>query len=255
MIRQAGLRIVTNLLSWPQRHRLLHDYKTSVVHTYDRSFLKLGWNGFWWSEALWTHCPFYHETPVRLLLLWDTPCAFRILSHLLFILCSPMRFSRGFIYKCLLADQTSPRSYGGAKLMLGACGQKERKREAIILPIHRCFLLLFHPLEAQEVHPQTIWYLEICCESWGNARAQQYPRGPRGALRLTPSPRLSVAQFPSRVSLSHFCQCVSFLACNTCAALQCRKQYPHWDRQTVFHLSASLNSRKATGINPLCSLW
>lgn len=98
-----------------------------------------------------------------------------------------MHFSRGFIYKCLLADQTSPRSYGGAKLMLRAWGQKEQKREAIILPIHRCFLLVFHPLEAQEVRLQTIWYLEIWCESWGNARAQQYPRG-SGYFASPPSP-------------------------------------------------------------------
>lgn len=149
-------------------------------------------------------------------------------SPVLFLtLCSATRFSRGFIHKRLLADQTAPRSYGAAQLMLGAQGEKERKREAIILPFRRCFLLLFHPSEAREVHPQTIWYLEIRRESWGNARAQQYPRGPGGgALRLTSSPRLSVARFPSRVSLSRFCQRVSFLACNTCAALPCRKQYP-----------------------------
>lgn len=48
-----------------------------------------------------------------------------------------------------------------------------------------------------------------------------------GALRLASSPHLAVAQFPSQVSLSHFCQRVSFLACTTCAALRCRTQYPH----------------------------
>lgn len=145
------------------------------------------------------HCPFYHEMPVRLLLLWDTSCAFRVLSCLLFTLCSPMHFSQGFIYKCLLADQTAPRSYSGVQLMLGAQGEKERKREAIILPVRRRFLLLFHPLEAQEVHPQTIWYLEIRCESWGNARAQQYPRGPGG-----PSPRLLSPTFRGTVFFTSF---------------------------------------------------
>ena len=110
-----------------------------------------------------------------------------------------MNFSQGFMYKGLLADQTALRPYGGVKLMLGAQGEKKRKREAIILPIRRRFLLLFHPLEAQEVHPQTIWYLEICCESWGNARAQQYPQGPGG-----PSPRLLSPTFCGTVSFMSF---------------------------------------------------
>lgn len=110
-----------------------------------------------------------------------------------------MRFSQGFIYKCLLADQNAPRSYGSVKLMLGAQGEKERKREAIILSMHRHFLLLFHPLEAQEVHPQTIWYLEVRCESWGNARAQQYPQGPE-----RPSPRLLSPAFHGTVSFTSF---------------------------------------------------
>lgn len=144
-----------------------------------------------------------------------------------FALCSPMHFSQSFIYKCLLTDQTSPRSYGGVKLMPGAQGEKKQKREAIILSIRRRFLLLFHPLEEQEVHPQTIWYLEICCESWGNAKGPAAPSGAKGVLCLTSSPQLSMACFPSQVPLSRFCQCISFLACNTCAALQCRKQYPH----------------------------
>lgn len=104
-----------------------------------------------------------------------------------FALCSPMHFSQSFIYKCLLTDQTSPRSYGGVKLMPGAQGEKKQKREAIILSIHRRFLLLFHPLEAQEVHPQTIWYLEICCLG-GMPRAQQHPQGPRGPLPHLLSP-------------------------------------------------------------------
>lgn len=123
-------------------------------------------------------------------------------SPVLFLtLCSATRFSRGFIHKRLLADQTAPRSYGAAQLMLGAQGEKERKREAIILPVRRCFLLLFHPSEAREVHPQTIWYLEIRRESWGNARAQQYPRGPGGG---GPSPHLLSPAFRGTVSFTSF---------------------------------------------------
>lgn len=141
-----------------------------------------------------------------------------------------MHFSRGFIYKCLLADQTSPRSYGGAKLMLRAWGQKEQKREAIILPIHRCFLLVFHPLEAQEVHLQTIWYLEIWCESWGNARAQQYPRGSGGALRLTPLPN-----FPWHSFLHEF-------PYHTSASVS-----PSWPATPVLHYSAENNTHTETG--------
>lgn len=123
-----------------------------------------------------------------------------MLSCLLVALCSPTHFRQGFISKCLLADQTTPRFYGGVKPMLGAQGEKEQKREAIILPIRRRFLLLFHPLEAQEVHPQTIWYLEICCESWGNARAQRHPQGPGGV----PSPRLLFLASHGTVSFTSF---------------------------------------------------
>lgn len=126
----------------------------------------------------------------------------------LFALCSPMHFSQSFIYKCLLTDQTSPHLYGAVKLMPRAQEEKKQKREAIILSIRRRFLLLFHPLEAQEVHPQTIWYLEIGCLG-GMPWAQQHPQGPRGSFTSPPPPSFLWRAFTSQVPLSHFCQCIS----------------------------------------------
>lgn len=136
----------------------------------------------------------------------------------LFALCSPMHFSQSFIYKWLLTDQTSPRSYGGVKLMPGAQGEKKQKREAIILSIRRRFLLPFHPLEAQEVHPQTIWYLEICCLG-GMPRAQQHPQGPRGSFASPPLPnfpwRAFLHKFPYHASASASPPGLQHLCCIT----------------------------------------
>lgn len=110
----------------------------------------------------------------------------------------PMRFSRGYFYKCLLADQTAPCPQGGLKLMLGrGGGRKSGRGKRLFSPY---FLLLFHPSEAQEVHPQTIWYLQICCESWGSARAQQHPPGLLGG----PSPRLLSPSCRGTVSFTGF---------------------------------------------------
>lgn len=141
-----------------------------------------------------------------------------------------MHFSQRFICKCLLADQTAPGSYGGVKLMLRAQGEKERKREAIILPIRRHFLLLFHPLEAQEVHPQTIWYLKICCESWGNARGQQCPLGLGGPFASSP-----LYNFPWHGFLHEF-------PYHTSASAS-----PSWPAAPVPHYSAENNTHTETG--------
>lgn len=69
--------------------------------------------------------------------------------------------------------------------MLGAQEEKEWKREAIILPIRKCFLLLFHTSEA---HLQTIWNLEICCETWGEHQGPAVPCRAGGPLPCTLSP-------------------------------------------------------------------
>lgn len=138
----------------------------------------------------------------------------------------PMRFSRGYFYKCLLADQTAPCPHGGLKLMLetgqGGEGVEEgsdysphtssfsstpQKRRKFILKPYGTYRYAVSLGGA----PEPSSTLRVC---WG-------------ALRLASSPHLAVAQFPSQVSLSHFCQRVSFLACTTCAALRCRTQYPH----------------------------
>lgn len=138
--------------------------------------------------------------------------------------------------------------------MLRTQREKEWKKEAIILLICRHFLLLFHPLEAQEVHPQTIWYLEICCESWGSARVQQYPRGP-----WSPSPHLLSPAFHGRVSFTSFPitllpVCLlpgpQHLCCITV-----QKTIPALRQANGISSVSSPRSRKATGINPLCSLW
>lgn len=79
----------------------------------------------------------------------------------------------------------------------GAGGRRSGRGKRLFSPY---FLLLFHPSEAQEVHPQTIWYLQICCESWGSARAQQHPPGLLGG----PSPRLLSPSCRGTVSFTGF---------------------------------------------------
>jgi len=156
-----------------------------------------------------------------------------------------MRFSRGFINKCLLADQTVPQAPGGVKLMLGARGEKEQKREVITLPVHRHFLLLFHPLEAQEARPQTIWHLEMLCESWGSARARQHPWGPGAPLSHPLSPA-----FCGMVSFTHFL--IALLLASVPPGLRhlccitMRKAIPTLRRKNVCRLSTSLRARKPT---------
>lgn len=138
-----------------------------------------------------------------------------------------MRFSRGYFYKCLLADQTAPCPHGGVKLMLGTGGRWNGRGKRLFSSY---FLLLFHPSEVQEAHPQTIWYLQICCESWGSARAQQYPLGLLGG----PSPRL----------LSPSCR-GSFLhgfPYRTSASAS-----PSWPATPVLHYGAEHNTRTETG--------
>lgn len=129
-----------------------------------------------------------------------------------------MHFSQSFLSKCVLTDQSSPRSYGGVKLMPGAQGEKKQKRKAIIFSIRRRFLLFFHPLEAQEVHPQTIWYLEICCLG-GMPRAQQHPQGPRGSFASSPLPNFPrhalLHKFPYHTSASPSPPGLQHLCCIT----------------------------------------
>lgn len=79
----------------------------------------------------------------------------------------------------------------------GAGGRRSGRGKRLFSPY---ILLLFHPSEAQEVHPQTIWYLQICCESWGSARAQQHPPGLLGG----PSPRLLSPSCRGTVSFTGF---------------------------------------------------
>lgn len=104
----------------------------------------------------------------------------------------PMRFSRGYFYKCLLADQTAPCPHGGLKLMLetgqGGEGVEEgsdysphtssfsstpQKRRKLILKPYGTYRYAVSLGGAPEPS-STLW---VC---WG-------------ALRLASSPHLAVA--------------------------------------------------------------
>lgn len=142
-----------------------------------------------------------------------------MLSCRLFSLCSPMSSSWGYFYSAC--------PYGAVKLMLRAQEEKEWKREAIILPIRKCFLLLFHTSEA---HLQTIWILEICCETWGGASGPSSTLQGRGPSALHPLPSVPRLGF-----------LYGFLY-HTSASTS-----PSWPATPVLHYRAEHNTHTETG--------
>lgn len=141
----------------------------------------------------------------------------------------PMRFSRGYFYKCLLADQTAPCPQGGLKLMLGrGGGEKEWKREAIILPILPPSLPPLRSAGSSSsnhmVPTDMLWVLG---ERQSPAAPSGFAGGPFASPPLPILPWHSfLHRFPYRTSAS-----VS----------------PSWPAPPVLHYGAEHNTRTETG--------
>lgn len=111
--------------------------------------------------------------------------------------CSPMHFGRGYFYKCLLADKTTPRPHGGVKLML-VTGGEGAEEGSDYSPHTSSFSST--PQKCRKFILKPYGTYRYAVSLGGSARAQQYPPSLLGG----PSPRLLSPSCHGTVSFTGF---------------------------------------------------